>query len=62
MKKHICNECGGEFSKNQLDLELLEEGETFCKSCANGLMESGRDYVDPNHNFDSYEDWDENGR
>lgn len=62
MKKHICNECGGEFSKKQLDLELLEEGETLCKGCASSLMESGRDFVDPNHNFDSYEDWDENGR
>ncbi|XKE95414.1 hypothetical protein LG326_03515 [Metaplanococcus flavidus] len=62
MKKHVCNECGEEFSKNQLDLELFEEGEIFCKGCARSLMESGRDSVDPDHNFDSYEDWDKNGR
>lgn len=62
MKKYICNECGGEFSKNQLDSELLVDGESYCKGCASSLMEAGRDFVDPNHNFDSYEDWDKNGR
>lgn len=62
MKKYICDECSGEFSKNQLDSELLLENEIFCKDCASSLMEAGRDAVDPNHNFDSYKDWDENGR
>lgn len=62
MKKYSCNECGGEFSKNQLDSELLIDGEFFCKECASNLMEAGRDSVDPNHNFDSYEDWDKNER
>jgi len=62
VKTYICNECGGEFSKNQLDSELLAEGASYCKSCANSLMESAKDAVDPNDNFDSYEDWDKNGR
>lgn len=56
MKKYICNECGGEFSKNQLDSELLIEGESFCKGCASSLMEAGRDFEDP----DWDEDWDKN--
>ena len=59
---YICNECGEEFSKKQLDSELLLEGESFCKECASSLMESGRDFVDPNQNYNSYEDWDKNGR
>ncbi|MDF2067373.1 hypothetical protein [Bacillus sp. Cr_A10] len=58
MKKYICNECGGEFSKNQLDSKLLIEGESFCKGCASSLMEAGRDFEDP----DWDEDWDKNGR
>ncbi|MCM3358666.1 hypothetical protein [Psychrobacillus sp. MER TA 171] len=55
MKKYICNECGEEFSKNQLDSELLKDGESFCKGCANSLIEAGRDFEDPDNDFD----WDE---
>jgi len=52
MKKYICNECGGEFSKNQLDSELLASGETFCKDCTSSLIEAGRDFEDPDHDED----------
>ena len=58
MKKYICNQCGDEFSKNQLDAELLSSGESICKACTSSLIEAGRDFEDP----DWDEDWDEDGR
>lgn len=62
MKKYPCGECGEEFSKNQLDAEAFAAGDYYCKSCADFLAQAGWDAVDPDHNFESYEDWDENGR
>lgn len=62
MKTYTCEECGDEFTRKKLDSELFKEGHFFCKSCSDFLIESARDFVDPNHNFDSYEDWDEHGR
>lgn len=62
MGKYTCQECGEEFSKSQLDKELFLEGEYYCINCAVFLIESARDAVDPDHNFTSYADWDENGR
>jgi DNA-directed RNA polymerase subunit RPC12/RpoP len=56
MKKYKCSQCGGEFSKNQMDSESLVYGESFCKDCASSLIEAGRDFEDPDHD----EDWDKN--
>lgn len=50
-----CEECGVEHYKEDLD----EDG--YCESCVDFLSEAGWDAVDPDHNFDSYNDWDENG-
>lgn len=61
MKKYTCQECGGEFSKSQLDPDLLEGGDHYCKNCGNNLAQVGWDAVDPDHNFESFSDWDENG-
>ena len=47
-----------------MDSESLEIGyadEYLCKTCSHELLEAGRDAVDPDHNFSSFEDWDENG-
>jgi len=62
MRKYTCQECGGDFSKSQLDKEMFSDGEYYCLNCADFLMESAWDAVDPDHNFNSYTDWDENGR
>ena len=62
MKKYTCQECGGEFTKRELDSDGFEDGDYYCKNCSNFLAQAGWDAVDPDHNFESYEDWDENGR
>ncbi|MEG0782765.1 hypothetical protein, partial [Carnobacterium sp.] len=62
MKTYTCEECGDEFKKSKLDAEMFAIGEYYCKSCADNLAQAGWDAVDPDHNFSSYEDWDENGR
>ena len=62
MKKYPCGECGEEFSKGQLDSESFAGDSIYCKNCAAFLAQAGWDAVDPDHNFESYEDWDENGR
>lgn len=54
-EKVKCKECGIEFYPEDLD----EDG--YCESCVDFLSEAGWDAVDPDHNFDSYNDWDENG-
>ncbi|MGX7389255.1 hypothetical protein ACWOF5_13705 [Carnobacterium divergens] len=61
MNVYKCEECGEKFKKEQLDPELFNEGEICCKNCTEFLLESGRDFVDPDHNYDSFEDWEENG-
>ncbi|WP_144903415.1 hypothetical protein [Leuconostoc mesenteroides] len=64
MKMYTCSYCGQEFTKSQMDSETLAigyEDEYLCKSCSDELLEAGRDAVDPDHNFSSFEDWDENG-
>lgn len=64
MKKYTCSYCGDEYSKSQMDSESLEIGyadKYLCKTCSHELLEAGRDAVDPDHNFSSFEDWDENG-
>lgn len=48
-----CRECWIETD------DVDEDG--FCGSCSRFLTQSGWDAVDPDHNFDSYNDWDENG-
>lgn len=61
MKTYTCTECGGDFKKSQLDPEFFADDEYYCKNCTEALAEAGWDAVDPDHNFDSFEDWDENG-
>lgn len=61
MKKYTCQEWGGEFSESQLDSEAFADGEFYCKNCSDFLAQAGWDAVDPNHNFESFGDWDENG-
>ncbi|MFS7391312.1 hypothetical protein AB6888_00400 [Carnobacterium maltaromaticum] len=61
MKTYPCVECGNDFKKNQLDPDFFKDGEYYCESCADSLAEAGWDSVDPDHNFESFEDWDENG-
>ncbi|MEG0619008.1 MAG: hypothetical protein RR557_06905 [Bacilli bacterium] len=61
MKRYNCSECGDSFSKNQLDPEMFKAKEYFCISCSEALLEEGWDSVDPDHNFQSFADWDENG-
>ena len=62
MKKYNCEECGEDFSKNQLDPDAFKAGDYICEKCAYSLRQAAWDAVDPNHNFESYKDWDENGR
>lgn len=61
-KKYTCSECGDTFNKSEMDEESLGVGYDLCQGCAENLARAGRDAVDPDHNFDSYEDWDEMGR
>ncbi|PLS38353.1 hypothetical protein CYV26_06490 [Carnobacterium maltaromaticum] len=61
MKTYQCSECGESFSKKELDSELFKESEYFCISCTREFAEAAWDYVDPDHNFESFEDWDEKG-
>lgn len=61
MHKYVCEECGGTFYKEELSPESFAEGEYYCLSCDSFLAESGWDAVDPDHNFDSFNDWDERG-
>lgn len=61
-KKYTCSECGDTFNKSEMDVESLGVGYDLCQGCAEDLARAGRDAVDPDHNFDSYEDWDEMGR
>ncbi|GMA05149.1 hypothetical protein GCM10025878_02200 [Leuconostoc gasicomitatum] len=64
MKKlYTCINCGSDYPKSQMEAETLDDQEGYlCTFCADQLAEDGRDAVDPDHNFESYEDWDENGR
>lgn len=62
MKTYICEECGDNFSKGELNKECFDDDSYFCKGCASSLAQAGWDAVDPDHNFDSYSDWDERGR
>lgn len=59
MKKYTCEECGEEFAKRQLDSESFEEDEYVCKPCSKFLLQAGRDAVDPDHHYSSFQDWDE---
>lgn len=64
MKMYTCSYCGQEFTKSQMDSETLEIGDKdqyLCDGCSDELLEAARDAVDPDHNFSSFEDWDENG-
>ena len=61
MKTYTCLECGEDFKKSQLDSDFFKEGEYYCKSCVDSLAEAGWDAVDPDHNFESFAAWDENG-
>lgn len=62
MKTYECGECGEVFKKSQIDFEASYDDMYYCNSCSEFLAEAGRDAVDPDHNFDSFFDWDENGR
>ncbi|MBO0421261.1 hypothetical protein JZO80_13935 [Vagococcus fluvialis] len=62
MKKYLCVECGYKVSKNKIDSENSYDGTYYCKDCTESLSQAGWDAVDPNHNFESFSDWDENGR
>jgi len=60
MEIYICQECGEEFSKSQMDPDLLNDGYNYCKGCGDSLAQAGWDAVDPNHNYESYADWEDN--
>lgn len=61
MEKYTCEDCGGSFTKGEMDSDSLKEEEHYCKKCAYFLREAAWDAVDPNRNFQSYEDWDKHG-
>lgn len=61
MKTYPCSECSESFSKKKLDSELFKENEYFCISRTRELADAAWDYVDPDYNFESFEDWDEKG-
>ena len=61
METYTCEECGFEFTEDELDRDSFNSGDYYCKRCADFLMDSGWDAVDPNHEFDSFSDWDERG-
>ena len=50
-----CCECGGKYYIEDLD----EDG--CCDSCASFLADCAWDAVDPDHNFSSFDDCNENG-
>ena len=41
MKTYLCEECGDDFKKSQLDPDCFKDGEYFCKNCAESLAEAG---------------------
>ncbi len=61
METYTCEECGGTFEEYQLDSDSFKEGSYYCHSCSDDLMNAGWDAVDPDHNFESFSDWDERG-
>lgn len=64
MKMYTCNYCEQQFPKSEMaswSLERGQEDEYTCESCDLELSAAGRDAVDPDHNFSSFEDWDKNG-
>ena len=62
MNLYTCEDCGEEVEKNQLDQDFFEEDTYICKNCSNDLLQAALEAVDPDHNFKSFEDWDEHGR
>ncbi|WP_436667486.1 hypothetical protein [Latilactobacillus sakei] len=61
MKLYVCEGCGDKFTKGELDLESFSMGDIYCTTCSDELMQAGMDAVDPNGEFSSFDDWDENG-
>ncbi|MBL1227120.1 hypothetical protein [Enterococcus sp. BWR-S5] len=61
MKKYECENCGEKFKKEELCSDSFKEGTYYCRSCSDELMDAGWNAVDPDHNFDSFSDWDEHG-
>lgn len=53
---------GKKLKKINLIKSFFEEDTYICKNCSNDLLEAAREAVDPDHNFKSFEDWDEHGR
>lgn len=58
---HYCLECEREIQEDELNSDNEGFDGYYCSSCADNLGHSGWDVVDPDHNFDSFSDWDENG-
>lgn len=61
-KTYTCTNCGESKPKDEMEsYSLTDSSEYLCISCGNELAGAGWDAVDPDHNFDSFSDWDERG-
>lgn len=57
MKTFTCTECGESKRKDEIEsYSLRDSSEYLCISCGTQLVEAGWDSVDPDHNFDSFDD------
>ena len=57
--KYTCCYCGDDFSSSQIDWEVSDGEEYYCKSCSESLQQAGIDAMDPDgHGYDEYGVWD----
>ena len=60
-KLYTCEECGGEFTKRELDWDGSDQIAEiyYCKDCSRFLEQCGIDAMDPDgFGYDDYGNWD----